>query len=187
MQQEGAYEKKKNNSLSFYTDVERLSSFLVFIVLFTLLVLYPLHQQDEGTNLISRILAYFSIIILLFFLSDIKCFFVKNTFSEQGISCILFGIKIKEIKWEQINHIVSAIYLMPFTDNKQYVFFSGHELSEEEKKHSVRIAAKKNDVVVLPAGKNGKNIEMIKEIHDFELESTRDIYKYSFWGFKKDR
>lgn len=91
-------------------------------------------------------------------------YFVKTCFGENCISCSRFGKPLKKLKWDEIKNIVCVVYSLPKA-NVYYPMFSGHELTEEEKRKSIELAGVKNDIVVVKCTK--KNLKRIREVHDF--------------------
>lgn len=96
-----------------------------------------------------------------------RAYLAKAKFSADGIECTLLGRPLKSLRWDEVKDIVCATYVrygkgVSFED---YLVFSGHELTDKEKKKSIELAGLKNDVIVVKHSKG--LVKLINEVHEF--------------------
>ena len=99
------------------------------------------------------------------FLSYRACL-TKAIFSADGIECTLLGRPLKSLHWDEVKDIVCVTYVRRSFTN--YLVFSGHELTDEEKKKSIELAGLKNDMIVVKHSK--KLVKLINEVHEFSYK-----------------
>lgn len=99
-----------------------------------------------------------------------RAYLAKAIFSADGIECTLLGRPLKSLRWDEVKDIVCVTYVrsgkgVSLTD---YLVFSGHELTNEEKKKSIEYAGLKNDMIVVKHSK--KLVKLINEVHEFSYK-----------------
>lgn len=122
---------------------------------------------------IAGLLAFLKIFYLSY-----RAYLTKAIFSDSGIECTFLGRQLKKIYWDDIKNIVLVTYTrctrgVSFTD---YLVFSGHELSDDEKKKSIELAGLRNDIIVVKY--SASLVKQIRKIHEFTFENESRIKKH---------
>lgn len=112
-------------------------------------------------------------------LAEFRAYPVKSRIDKDGIECTLFGRYVKGLTWDKVKDIVCVEFKHFGAGHSpaNYLLFSGHELTAEEKDKSIRLTGDKNDIIVVKY--SYKLVDRINEVHEFTFkdEITRDGHK----------
>lgn len=165
-----------NHSVSEYTDYSRYI-ITVFLLIFFLCLdaffVFGATQQKTPARI-----AFFSVfaIVITMALSisayrNFTHFTAKTAIDSEGLHCTRFGRELKELNWEDVKEVVCAKFTFSgYTAcvRERYLMFSGHKLSENEKKNSVVLAGNINDVIVVRYSE--ELVNAICEFHEIEID-----------------
>ena len=168
--------EKSQDVFSTYSDRYRVYC-IVFLALFSLaaIVLWAaaVIVADNLENMLfsGTILVFTIYVSIKFALENLKVYLAKASFTREGIICTRLGKQLKSLRWDEISEIACVGYKRPKSETTYYLLFSGHELTDEEKKKSVELAGLKNDIVVVKYKE--KTVQQLREIHDFSFADER--------------
>lgn len=163
--------ESKTEYVDCYADTGRLYGMGVMAVVMVCVVGFAVYAFTQ-THLVQQKLFWVALAIVgayafskILFLSY-RAYLAKAIFSADGIECTLLGRPLKSLHWDEVKDIVCVTYVRrSFTS---YMVFSGHELTNEEKKKSIELAGLKNDMVVVKHSK--KLVKLINEVHEFSYK-----------------
>lgn len=175
-------QKHKTECFAEYADRSRLNGMSIFVVICiyaaTNFVLEAVAVSGIWNKLLWAAMAIAGLLAFstIFFLSY-RAYLAKAIFSDNGIECTLLGRQLKKMCWSDIKDIVRVTYVrhgkgVSWTD---YLVFSGHELSDDEKKKSIELAGLRNDIIVVKYSTS--LVKQIKKIHDFTFENESKTKK----------
>lgn len=163
--------ESKTEYVVCYGDYSRIYgiSFLVLVGLYCVITFAQAAVEDNG---VGRKLLWAAMAIACacafakYLFVSYRAYLAKAIFSADGIECTLLGRPLKSLHWDEVKDIVCVTYVRrSFTS---YMVFSGHELTEEEKKKSIEYAGLKNDMIVVKHSK--KLVKLINEVHEFSYK-----------------
>lgn len=168
--------KCSNHSVSEYTDYSRYIITIVLVVIFLCIdafFVYGATQQKTPAGI--AFLSVFTIIttigLSIYAYMNFTHFTAKTAIDSEGLHCTRFGRKLKELNWEDVQEVVCAKFAFSgYTAcvRERYLMFSGHKLSEKEKKNSVVLAGNINDVIVVRY--SSELVTAIREFHEIEID-----------------
>lgn len=167
--------ESKTEYVDCHADTGRLYGMGVMAVVMVCVVGFAVYAFTQ-THLVQQKLFWVALAIVgayafskILFLSY-RAYLAKAIFSADGIECTLLGRPLKSLRWDEVKDIVCVTYVrsgkgVSLTD---YLVFSGHELTNEEKKKSIEYAGLKNDMIVVKHSK--KLVKLINEVHEFSYK-----------------
>lgn len=164
-------QESKTEYVVCYADTGRLYGMGVMAVVMVCVVGFAVYAFTQ-THLVQQKLFWVALAIacacafVKYLFVSYRAYLAKAIFSADGIECTLLGRLLKSLRWDEVKDIVCVTYVRrSFTS---YMVFSGHELTEEEKKKSIEYAGLKNDMIVVKYSK--KLVKLINEVHEFSYK-----------------
>ncbi len=152
----------------------------IYIAMTTFFVYVFTEVEDFWPMIFSATFAITSLVISAMIVNDSICAYTpKSRIDKNGIVCTFGGRYLKGLTWDEVKDIVCVEFknFGPGSVSANYLLFSGHELTAEEKDKSIRLTGDKNDIIVVKY--SYKLVDRINEIHEFTFkdEITRDGHK----------
>ena len=122
---------KKNKIIVFCIGPTILTiMFIIWLSVFVIIHISVKNGNDTMSMVSWMILYAYTIFFLLTLISTYCLFWQVIEFSKQGIKRSLFGIKIKEFRWEEIKFVTKPAN---YSVGTQWVFLSEKKLNEKYK------------------------------------------------------
>lgn len=152
----------------------------IYIAMTTFFVYVFTECEDFWPMIFSATYAITSLIVSAIVVNDSICTYTpKSRIDKNGIVCTFGGRYLKGLTWDEVNDIVCVEFKHFGAGHSpaNYLLFSGHELTAEEKDKSIRLTGDKNDIIVVKY--SYKLVDWINEVHEFTFkdEITRDGHK----------
>lgn len=165
-----------------YADHERLYGMGVMTAIFAFVIIFFAYAVMEAYLLWQKIVWIIMAIVSAFAFSKIsisafKAYLPKAKFYDECVECTFLGKPLKILRWDEIADIVCVTFVrrgkgVSMTD---YLVFSGHILSDEEKTKSIQLAGLKNDIIVTKY--SDRLVKQIDQIHEFTFENESKAKK----------
>lgn len=161
-------QENKTEYVACYADYSRIYG-ISFLVLVGLYCVITFTQEAIAVNDVGKKLLWAAMAITCacafakYLFLSYRAYLAKAIFSADGIECTLLGRQLKSLRWDEVKDIVCVTYVRrSFTS---YMVFSGHELTDKEKKKSIELAGLKNDMIIVKHSK--ELVKLINEVHEF--------------------
>ena len=170
--------EKTSKRFDVYPDTSRLYCTLFLAIFFMAAIVLSVYMFFKATGFGEK--TFFAALSMFSAYTSVKyeklclgAYLAKASFDKEKIGCTRHGKPIKKLHWNEIKEIVCVEYERFGTSGSvtDYLLFSGHELTDEEKKKSVELAGLKNDIVVVKYKE--KTVQQLREIHDFSFADER--------------